>query len=342
MSFRVIKEFPSPSEIIQEIPLSKELQEIKKKRDQEIRDVIELKNDRFLVIVGPCSAHDEKAVLDYVRRLSKLEEEVRDRVLIIPRVYTNKPRTTGEGYKGMLHQPNPKGDPDLLGGLKAIRKMHIHVMEESGLTSADEMLYPENLPYLDDLLSYIAVGARSVENQQHRLVASGIDIPVGMKNPTSGDFNVMFNSVQAAQNPHTFLYRNEEVATTSNPLTHAILRGSCNKHGNDIPNYHFEDILLAIAKYEQRNLKNPMIVIDTNHNNSGKDYTQQSRIVREVINNRKIDSSIHNYVRGFMIESFLVEGKQDVEEGVYGKSITDACVGWDETENLIRYIAENV
>lgn len=342
MSFRTIKEFPSPKEIIEEIPLSKELQAIKKKRDQEIRDIVELNSDRFLVVIGPCSAHDEKAVLDYVRRLAKLEEEVKDRVLIVPRIYTNKPRTTGEGYKGMLHQPDPKEEPNLLGGLKAIRKMHIRVIEESGLTSADEMLYPENLPYLDDLLSYIAVGARSVENQQHRLVASGVDIPVGMKNPTSGDFNVMFNSVQAAQNPHTFLYRNEEVTTSSNLLTHVILRGSCNKHGNNIPNYHFEDILLAIAKYEQRNLKNPMIVIDTNHDNSGKQCLQQNRIVKEIMNNRKLDASIHRYVRGLMIESFLVGGRQDIDEGIYGKSITDPCLGWDETQELVRYIAGNV
>lgn len=342
MSFKVMKEFPTPEEIIEQIPLSSTAKAAKSKRDAEIRNVNTGQDDRLLVVVGPCSAHDEKAVMDYVNRLALVQEKVKRELILIPRVYTNKPRTTGEGYKGMLHQPNPMAKPDLLAGMKAIRTLHVHVIEETGLVSADEMLYPENLPYFGDVVGYIAIGARSVENQQHRLVSSGIDIPVGMKNPTSGDFNVMFNAIQAAQNHHTFLYGQNEVETTGNPLAHAILRGSINKHGDNIPNYHFEDVLLAIQKYEKRGLQNPMILIDTNHDNSGKKYLQQKRIVREIMENRKDNESIRRYVRGLMIESFIEGGRQEIEENIYGKSITDPCLDWNDTEQLIYYIAENV
>jgi len=342
MSFQKLHKFPDPDEVLSLKPLSDGLKAIKQERDGEIKRIVTGELDKFIVIIGPCSAHDEDAVCDYVSRLAKVQEKVGDKLLLIPRIYTNKPRTTGEGYKGMLHQPNPEEEPNMLKGLLAIRNMHLRAMAESGLPAADEMLYPENLPYLDDLLSYIAVGARSAENQQHRLVASGIEVPVGMKNPTSGDYNVMFNSIQAAQNSHVFTFRGYEVKTRSNPLTHAVLRGSVNKHGNSISNYHFEDLLLAIELYLERGLVNPMIIVDTNHDNSKKQHDQQVRIVKEILSNRTWDNSIKQVVKGLMIESFIESGRQNIGDGIYGKSITDPCLGWAQSEELLYYIAERV
>lgn len=342
MSFSYIQKIPSPKEIIEEIPVAPALSQRKKERDEEIRQVMERKSDKFLVIIGPCSASDEEAVCDYVHRLARVQEKVKDKLLLIPRVYTNKPRTTGEGYKGMLHQPDPEKEPNILEGIKAIRKMHIRAMKESYLTAADEMLYPENYVYLDDILSYVAIGARSVENQQHRLVVSGMEIPVGMKNPTSGDISVMLNSVQAAQSTHTFLYQGWEVNTTGNPLTHTILRGAVNQHGQSIPNYHYEDLMSLAESYEKRALLNPAIIVDANHANSMKRFYEQPRIVLEILNSRKHSTLIHNMVRGLMIESYIIEGSQKVEEHIYGKSITDPCLGWEASEQLLYTIAENV
>ncbi len=342
MSFINIQDIPSPEEFMASIPMSKELQNIKAERDKEIRNIFEDKDKRFLVIVGPCSASDEDAVLDYTYRLAKLNDKVKEKLFIIPRIYTNKPRTTGEGYKGMLHQPDPKRGPNILAGIEALRKMHIRSISETHLTAADEMLYPENYAFLNDILSYIAIGARSVENQQHRLVSSGIDFPVGMKNPTSGDFSVMLNAIYAAQSGHTFLYRDKEVSTHGNPLTHAIIRGYVNKHGQSLPNYHYEDLELLADMYYKRNLINPLVVVDVNHANSGKIYSEQPRIVKEVLHSRNMNSTLSSIVRGVMIESFIVEGNQKSDGGVYGKSITDACIGWDTTEELILYMAEHV
>lgn len=340
MSFQFIKQLPTPEEIRQQIPLPGSLAELKQERDAEIRDVLTGKSSKFLVIVGPCSADNETAVCDYVSRLGRVNEKVKDRLVLVPRIYTNKPRTTGEGYKGIASQPDPEKEPDFLGGLVAVRKMHIHAMEESGLTAADEMLYPENWPYVSDLLSYVAIGARSVEDQQHRLTVSGFDVPAGMKNPTSGDFSVMLNSVYAAQRPHSFTYRGFEVSTTGNELAHTVLRGAVNKHGNSIPNYHYEDLNLLLNLYAQRDLKNPACVIDANHNNSNKQFTQQIRIVKEVMHSRKLNPDIHNLIKGVMIESYIEEGNQKIGEGIYGKSITDPCLGWDDTEKLIYAIAD--
>ena len=303
MSFNFEKRLPTPAEIREQYPLSAHAASVKAARDAEIAKIFTGESDKFLVIVGPCSADNEDAVCDYVSRLAKVADKVSDKLIIVPRVYTNKPRTTGEGYKGMIHQPDPEKKPDLLHGLIAMRKMHMRVIEESSLTSADEMLYPDNWSYLSDILSYVAVGARSVENQQHRLTISGLDIPAGMKNPTSGDFSVMLNSVIAAQGSHTFIYRNWEVKTTGNPLTHTILRGAVNKHGNAIPNYHYEDIQLLLEKYHETNLKNPAVIIDANHSNSNKQYEQQIRIVREVMHNRQYSEDIFGLVNGVMIGS---------------------------------------
>ena len=288
MSFQFIKQLPTPDEIKEQIPMSEELKEQKRKRDKEIQDVFTGVSDKFLVIVGPCSADREDSVCEYTNRLAKLQEKVSDRLILIPRIYTNKPRTTGEGYKGMLHQPDPEAKPDVLAGILAIRKMHIRALTETGLTSADEMLYPDNWHYLSDLLSYVAIGARSVENQEHRLMVSGLDIPVGMKNPTSGDFSVMLNSVVAAQAGHDFISRGWEVKTEGNPLTHTILRGAVSKHGNTIPNYHYEDLQRLLEMYHERNLANPSVVIDANHSNSGKKYKEQIRIVKEVLHSRLV------------------------------------------------------
>lgn len=342
MSFINVQTIPSPEEFISAIPMSEELKAVKAKRDEELKNIFEGKDDRFVVIVGPCSASDEDAVIDYTYRLAKINDKVKEKLFIIPRIYTNKPRTTGEGYKGMLHQPDPTKGPNILAGIEALRKMHIRSISETHLTAADEMLYPENYAFVHDILSYIAIGARSVENQQHRLVSSGIDFPVGMKNPTSGDLSVMLNAIYAAQSSHTFLYRNEEVSTHGNPLTHAILRGYVNKHGQSHPNYHYEDLELLADMYFKRNVLNPFVVVDVNHNNSGKIYSEQPRIVKEVLHSRAMNSTLHSLVRGVMIESFIVEGNQKPDGGVYGKSITDACIGWDTTEDLLLYMAEHV
>ncbi|HJC64930.1 MAG TPA: 3-deoxy-7-phosphoheptulonate synthase [Candidatus Blautia merdavium] len=341
MSFQFIKQLPSPDEVKEQSPVSEKIKKVKEERDQLIRDCITGASHKFLVIVGPCSADNEDAVCEYTNRLAAIQEKVADRLVIVPRIYTNKPRTTGEGYKGMLHQPDPEAKPDVLAGILAIRHMHIRSIEETGLTSADEMLYPDNWHYLSDLLSYVAIGARSVENQEHRLMVSGLDIPVGMKNPTSGDFSVMLNSVVAAQGSHDFISRGWEVRTDGNPLTHTILRGAVNKHGNTIPNYHYEDLQLLLEMYGERDLANPAVIIDANHSNSGKKYQQQIRIVKEVLHSRLVSKDIQQLVKGVMIESYLVEGCQKIGPNhVYGKSITDPCLGWEDTEKLLYTIAE--
>ena len=336
MSIKINHKLPDPEVLKQEIPMSDHAKAVKAQRDQEIKDILEGKDDRFIVIVGPCSADNEESVLEYCHKLSALNEVVKDRLMIIPRVYTNKPRTTGEGYKGMLHQPDPNAEPDLLEGIKAIRKMHIRVLEETGLSTADEMLYPENRSFLDDVLSYEAVGARSVENQQHRLVASGIDIPVGMKNPTSGDFSVMMNSVTAAHHPHRFIYRGYDVETDGNPLAHVILRGGVDKYGKNIPNYHYEDLKIVSDMYKASGLKNPAVIVDANHSNSSKKYKEQIRICSDIMHNRKYHPEIRELVKGVMIESYLLEGRQDICENYeLGRSITDPCLGWEDTKKLI-------
>ena len=341
MSFEFIQKLPTPAEIKEQYPVPKDLAELKSKIDKDIADVITGASDRLLVIIGPCSADNEDSVCDYVTRLARVNEQVKDKLILIPRIYTNKPRTTGEGYKGIVHQPDPEKKPDFLQGLIAMRKMHIRAIRESGLTSADEMLYPENYMYVDDILSYVAIGARSVEDQQHRLTVSGFDVPAGMKNPTSGDFTVMLNSVYAAQQSHSFIYRGYEVKTTGNPLAHTILRGSVNQYGHSYPNYHYEDLNRLLRMYDKMDLVNPATIIDANHNNSNKQYEQQVRIVKEVMHSRKINPDIHRFVKGVMIESYLVGGCQKIGDGIYGKSITDACLGWEESERLIYDIAEN-
>lgn len=341
MGMRINKELPSPMELKKDYPLSDKLIAMKAQRDKEIRDVFCGNSDKFLVIVGPCSADNEEAVCEYVNRLSRINEQVSEKLILIPRIYTNKPRTTGEGYKGMLHQPDPDKAPDLYAGILAIRKMHLRAMEESGLTAADEMLYPENRSYLDDVLSYEAIGARSVENQQHRLTASGMDIPVGMKNPTSGDLSVMLNSVIAAQMGHRFIYRGMDVTTEGNELAHVILRGGVDKYGTCIPNYHYEDCVRLLDLYEKKNLKNPAAIIDANHSNSNKAFKEQIRIISEVLHSRRHHSGLQSLIKGVMIESYLKEGRQNIcEDMEFGKSITDPCLGWEDTEELIKRIAE--
>ena len=343
MSFTYIREVISPAQLKKEHPLTAKEIVLKEQRDAAIKNVMSGNSDKFLVIVGPCSADNEDAVCDYIGRLARIQEEVKDRLILIPRIYTNKPRTTGEGYKGIVHQPNPEKNPDLEEGLHAVRKMHIRAIRETGLTPADEMLYPENWDYIDDLLSYVAVGARSVENQQHRLTVSGMNVPVGMKNPTSGDFSVMMNSVVAAQHSHTFLYRTWEVETTGNPYAHTILRGAVNKHGQSIPNYHYEDLMRLLAMYEKRpELSCPAVIIDSNHNNSGKQFAEQPRIVQEVLHSRKHNPDLKKLVKGVMIESYIEEGSQKIGEHIYGKSITDPCLGFEATKELLHYIAEHV
>lgn len=338
--YEFIRKLPTPEEIKEQFPVSPELIALKKQRDAEIRDVFTGKSNKFLLIIGPCSADNEIAVCDYVTRLAKVNEKVKDKLILIPRIYTNKPRTTGEGYKGIVSQPDPEKKPDFLAGLIAMRKMQIHAMEESGLTAADEMLYPENWPYVSDLLSYVAIGARSVEDQQHRLACSGFDVPAGMKNPTSGDLSVMLNSVYAAQHAHSFIFRGYEVKTSGNDLTHTVLRGATNKHGQNLPNYHYEDLNTLLSLYGERDLKNPACVIDTNHSNSNKKFEQQIRIAKEVMHSRKLSADIHSLVKGLMIESYIEDGCQKVGEGIYGKSITDPCLGWASTEKLILEIAD--
>ena len=342
MGMKINNELPRPIELKNEYPLSKKIQEIKAERDREIRDIFTGESDRFVVIIGPCSADNEDSVCEYVNRLAKLNEQVSDKLMLIPRIYTNKPRTTGEGYKGMLHQPDPDKAPDLLAGIIAIRKMHIRAMEESHLTSADEMLYPENRSYLDDILYYEAIGARSVENQQHRLTASGMDIPIGMKNPTSGDLSVMLNSVIAAQMGHRFIYRGMDVTTEGNDLAHVILRGGVDKYGKTIPNYHYEDLWRLAQMYKEKDLKNPAVIVDANHSNSNKQYKEQTRIVSEVLHSRRYCPELKKLVKGVMIESYLVEGRQNIGGNmVYGQSITDPCIGWEDTVRLINKIAED-
>ena len=341
MGFQYVNNLPTPDEIKERFPLPAELKERKAKRDQEVSDVLTGKSDKFLVIIGPCSADNEDSVCDYAERLIKVQEKTGDRLIIIPRVYTNKPRTTGEGYKGMLHQPDPEKKPDMHEGLIAIRKMHMRVFAETGFPTADEMLYPENMTYLDDIMSYVAIGARSVENQQHRLTASGCDVAVGMKNPTSGDLSVMLNSVVAAQQGHDFTYRGWEVKSGGNPLAHTILRGAVNKHGQCIPNYHFEDLVLLQELYAKRSLDNAACIVDTNHSNSNKKYMEQIRIAKEVLHSRRHAAPIKDLVKGLMIESYIEPGSQKVGEHCYGKSITDPCLGWEDSERLLYEIAEN-
>lgn len=341
MSMNFIRKLPIPMEIKKQFPISEKAQNIKAIRDQMIRDVITGKSDKFLMIIGPCSADNETAVMDYVERLARIQEEVRDRIVIVPRIYTNKPRTTGEGYKGPLHQPDPEKAPDLLAGLIAIRKMHMDTIERTGLSAADEMLYPENYRYLDDLLSYVAIGARSVEDQQHRMTVSGMNIPAAMKNPTSGDFTVMMNSVVAAQHPHSFIYRGWEVRSDGNELAHVVLRGATSKHGNNVPNYHYEDLNRLIDLYNKRDYKNPACIIDANHSNSNKQFKEQIRITKEVLHSRRHSPDIHRLVKGMMIESYIEEGCQKIGEGTYGKSITDPCLGWEDSKRLIYEVAES-
>mgnify|MGYP001593871289 FL=1 len=342
MNIKYIKKMTTSKEIMEEMPLSNKIKEIKKNRDAEIRKVFENESDKFLLIVGPCSADNEDSVCEYIGKLAKVQEKVKDSIIIIPRIYTNKPRTTGEGYKGMASQPDPNKAPDMDAGLRAIRKLHLKALSEYHMPAADEMLYPENYTYLSDLLSYHAVGARSVENQQHRFTVSGIDMPVGMKNPTGGDLTVMLNSIKAAQGAHTFIYSGWQVETSGNPLAHAVLRGAVDSYGKNIPNYHYEDLINIAKEYEKQKFLNPSIIVDTNHANSMKLYKEQPRIAREVLMSRKDDSLLKKMIKGFMIESYIVEGKQDVGAGTYGKSITDACLGWEETEKLIYNIAENL
>ena len=340
MNFK--RKLPVPRDIKERYPLTPALAEIKGRRDRELAEIFAGQSNRMVLIVGPCSADREDAVLDYCTRLAGLQEQVSDRLILVPRVYTNKPRTTGEGYKGLLHQPDPAGEYDLLEGVIAIRRLHTRVLAETGLSTADEMLYPADYRYLSDLLSYVAVGARSVENQEHRLTASGIDVPVGMKNPTSGDLSVMLNAIQAAQGQHTFLYRGWEVETAGNDLAHAILRGYVNRHGESLPNYHYEDLAYLYDAYRARGLKNMALIVDANHANSGKRHTEQRRICKEVLHSCRHSADIRRLVKGFMIESYLVDGCQSVGGGVYGKSITDPCIGWEETERLVKEIAEMI
>ena len=342
MGFTFVNELPTPDMIREQFPLAPNLAEAKLQRDEEIKNVLTGESDKFIVLIGPCSADNEDSVVYYASRLVRVQEKTKDRLIIIPRVYTNKPRTTGEGYMGMIHQPDPEKKPDMFEGILAIRHMHMRVMRETGFSTADEMLYPENMRYLSDLMSYVAVGARSVENQFHRLVASGCDVPVGMKNPTSGDLTVMLNSVVAAQLPHDFIFRGWEVQCPGNPLTHTILRGAVNKHGQSIPNYHYEDLRLLYDLYGKRNLKNPACIVDTNHSNSNKHYQEQIRIAKEVLHSRRHSADIKQMVKGLMIESYIEPGSQKIGEHCYGKSITDPCLGWEDSERLLYEIADTL
>lgn len=335
------RKLPIPKEIKAEFPISEELKSLRQKRLDEMTDIFTGKSDKLVLVIGPCSADAEAPVLEYVHRLGRLQEEVKDKLMLVPRIYTNKPRTTGEGYKGMLHQPDPNAAPDLLKGIVAIRQLHLKTLADTGLVTADEMLYPENHRYLSDIIGYVAVGARSSENQQHRLVASGIDVPVGMKNPTSGDISVMMNSIKAAQSSHTFLYRGWEVQSKGNPMTHAILRGYVDKRGQSHPNYHFEDLYSLYETYQQSGLANPAVIVDTNHSNSGKKYLEQPRIAKEVLHSARYSKEVRSIVKGLMIESYLEDGAQKISDcEVYGRSITDPCLGWEKTERLVLDIAD--
>ena len=341
MSFSYLKKMPDPDTIKSEFALTPEMKALKADRDQQIADIITGKDDRVLAIIGPCSADNEDSVCEYVNRLTSVQEKIKDRVLIVPRIYTNKPRTTGSGYKGIASQPDPTKAPDMVEGLIAMRKMHLRAIRESGFTCADEMLYPENWPYVEDLLSYVAIGARSVEDQHHRLTVSGFDVASGMKNPTSGDFSVMLNSVYAAQHAHHFTFSGYEVRTTGNPLAHMILRGAVSKHGNCVQNYHYEDLVRLSDMYASMDLVNPATIVDANHSNSNKQFKQQIRIVREIMMSRQFSSDVKNLVKGVMVESYLEEGSQKISDHqVYGKSITDPCLGWEDSEKLLYMIAE--
>lgn len=340
MRMEFLRKLPTPQEIKKLYPVSDELADVKRKNDEEIAKVFTGESDKFILVIGPCSADREDAVLDYIKRLRVVQEKVKDQIIIIPRIYTNKPRTTGAGYKGMLHQPNPNENPDMLKGVISIRKLHMRALEETGFSCADEMLYPENHRYLSDLLSYVAVGARSVEDQQHRLTASGLAIPAGMKNPTSGDLTVMMNSIYAAQSAHTFIYRGWEVNSNGNHLSHVILRGYVDKRGQSHPNYHYEDLVAVANLYKESNLKNPAIIVDTNHANSGKKWEEQIRIAKEVLHSTRHNEDIYKLVKGLMIESYIEDGCQKPDGTIYGKSITDPCLGWEKTEKLILDIAE--
>lgn len=329
-----------PMEVKEMYPLTGEMSKLVEMRDVQMKEILSGKSDRLLLIIGPCSADNEDSVIDYITRLREVQEKVAEKIMIVPRIYTNKPRTTGDGYKGMLHQPDPNEKPDMFKGIIAIRELHMRALRETGFSCADEMLYPENTKYLDDLLGYVAIGARSVEDQQHRLTASGLEMPVGMKNPTSGDLSVMMNSITAAQHKHTFIYRGWEAHSQGNPYAHAILRGYVNKHGQAMPNYHYEDLRHLCELYDGKGLSNPGVIIDANHSNSGKNPFEQVRIVKEVLSNCRYSDDIRKMVKGFMVESYIEDGAQKVGEGIYGKSITDACLGWEKTERLILDMAE--
>ena len=341
MNMDFVCKLPIPKLIKEEFPLAKKAAEIKEQRDKEIRDIFEGKERKLILVIGPCSADNEDSVMDYINRLAKVQEKVEEKILIIPRIYTNKPRTTGDGYKGMLHQPDPNAAADLIKGIVAIRKLHMRAVNETGLTCADEMLYPENHRYLSDILSYVAIGARSVENQQHRLTASGLDIPVGMKNPTAGDLSVMMNSITAAQHSHDFIYRGWEVKSHGNDLAHAIMRGYVNDKGQSFSNYHYEDLAQLAEIYNKHSdLKNPAVIVDTNHANSGKKYLEQPRIAKDILYSCRHNADVDKLVKGLMIESYIEDGAQKIGEGIYGKSITDPCIGWEKTERLILDLAD--
>jgi len=342
MAMNFQRKLPIPSEVKEEYPLSEKMVKIKAQRDKEIAEVFEGKSDKFILIIGPCSADHSEPVLEYISRLCIVQEQVKDKIIIIPRIYTNKPRTNGMGYKGMLHQPDPDAKPDMYKGLVAIRELHLAALRDYDFSCADEMLYPENYRYLSDLLSYVAIGARSVENQQHRLTASGIEVPVGMKNPTGGDLHVMMNAITAAQAQHTFLYRGWEVATSGNPWAHSILRGYLDYTGKSVSNYHYEDLIQVSELYAQSGLSNPSVIVDTNHNNSGKKYLEQIRIAKDIVHSRNENDDIKRIVKGIMIESYIEDGAQGMGEHVFGKSITDPCLGWEKSEKLIFDIAEKL
>ena len=342
MSMNFHRKLPIPKEVKEEFPLTEKMLKVKEERDNGIKAVFEGKSDKFILIIGPCSADHSEPVLEYISRLRKIEDEVSDKIIIIPRIYTNKPRTTGQGYKGMLHQPDPDEKPDMYKGIVAIRDLHLSALKDYDFTCADEMLYPENYRYLSDILSYVAIGARSVENQQHRLTASGLEAPVGMKNPTGGDLSVMMNSIVAAQSSHTFLYRGWEVTSDGNPYAHAILRGYVDYSGRNVSNYHYEDLLRVNELYNNSKLLNPSVIVDTNHNNSGKKYLEQIRIAKDVVHSRNQNDDIKKLVKGLMIESYIEDGAQAVGEHIFGKSITDPCLGWDKTQKLIYDIADNL
>lgn len=342
MSMTFNRKLPIPKEIKEMYPLTEEIKSVKAERDKQLADVLTGKSDKFLLIIGPCSADNEDSVMDYINRLAKVQEKVKDKILIIPRIYTGKPRTNGTGYKGLIHQPDPTKGEDMLKGIIEVRRLHTRAINETHLTCADECLYPDNYRYLSDLLSYVAIGARSVEDQYHRLAASGMECPVGMKNPTAGTLSIMFNSIQAAQSQHTFIYRGWEVVSDGNPLAHAILRGAQNKHGQTLPNYHFEDLKLCRDLYIEKGLQNPAIIVDTNHSNSGKQYLEQIRIANEVLHSMRHSREIRDIVKGLMIESYIEDGAQKIEEGTYGRSITDPCLGWEKSEKLIYEIADQL